>query len=268
VLGLAILRWLSVLAAFIALLTTGRLNGWGHNPVVRAILVISGITMLEICMFPILLRCIDEAVAPHLQLALKCLLILLPLGVIAGGYLGSRVLFAFGAVGALAAAVWPIPKYTEPPPDPNSVEYILQHVDPEADLKDVLARLEKHPDWVKQVSRSLDVGPEFNAAVLLSLKPAALSGDVQERCWKVALSYFDQAKQVHDHGENWMPGEVRGVAVIVQGLTSIPGAARDRHRHDFVIVRNLVNFYRNETPETRHPELPDLNLADWVAVGN
>jgi hypothetical protein len=61
-----------------------------------------------------------------------------------------------------------------------------------------------------------------------------------------------------------MPGEIRNIAVIVNALASIAGPVRDRHRADFVAVRDLVNFYRNETPERRYPELPDLRAVDWM----
>ena len=64
-----------------------------------------------------------------------------------------------------------------------------------------------------------------------------------------------------------MPQEITRIALIVQGLASIPGPVRDRHRGDFVVIRDLVNFYRNETPETRHPELPDLKQTDWAGGG-
>jgi len=260
----AILRWLALAAAFVFLLWSGRLNSWAPYGVVRVILVVVGITMLEICMASVFIRCVDEAVAPHLHLLFKALMILFPVGVMAGGLLGSRALFAVGAVGALVAATWPIPKYTPPPPDPNSVEYLLHRVDSEPDLKDVLARLETHPRWVKDASRSLDGGFGLNAAVLLSLKPGALDQGVQERCWKEAMSSFARAKQVRVWRENWMPGEIRNIAVIVNGLASIAGPVRDRHRADFVAVRDLVNFYRNETPERRYPELPDLRAVDWM----
>jgi hypothetical protein len=265
--SLTLLRWLALSAAFVFLLMNGRLNGWAHYTILRIILAIVGITLMEICMFAVHIRCVDVAVAPHFRFIFKCLVILLPLSVMAGGYLGSLSLFALGAVGSLVAAVWPIPSYTPPPPDQNSIEYLLQHADADNDRKDILSRLEKHPGWVKQVSRSLDGGWDLNAAVLLSLKPAALGEDVQERCWKVVLWNLARVKPIRDSGGNWMPTEVRSIALIVQGLATIPGPVRERHHANFVVIRDLVNFYRNETPETRYPELPDLRQADWEAVG-
>jgi len=262
--SLSFFRWLALSVAFVFLLLSGRLNGWAPYTILRIILVMAGITLLEVCMFRVQIRCVDDSVAPQFRLVFKCLVILLPLGVMAGGYLGSRALLAFGAVGSLVAA-WPIAVYTEPPPDRNSVEYLLQHVDTDNDRVDLLSRLEKHPGWVKQVSRSLDGGWDFNAAVLLSFKPAALEEDVQERCWKIVLWRLAQVKPIRDRGENWMPQEITRIALIVRGFASIPGPVRDRHRADFVVIRDLVNFYRNETPEVRHPELPDLRQADWIS---
>jgi len=261
---MTLLRWLALVAAFVFLLLDGRLNSWAPYPILRILLVIAGITMLQVCMFPVQIRCVDKEVAPHFHLIFKCLLILLPLVVMAGGYFGLRALFVFGAVASLMAAVWPLPSYTEPPPDQNSIEYLLHHADTDGDRQDILSRLEKHPGWVKQVSRSLDGGWDTNAAVLLSLKPAALNEDVQERCWKIVLWNLARVKPIRDRGENWMPSEVRSIALIVQGLASIPGPVRDRHHADFVVIRDLVNFYRTETPETRHPEIPDLKTADWM----
>ena len=199
--SLSFLRWLALSVAFVFLLLDGRLNRWAPYTILRIILVMAGITLLEVCMFRVQIRCVDDSVAPHSRLVFKCLVILLPLGVMAGGYFGSRALFAFGAVGSLVAAAWPLAIYKEPPPDRNSVEYLLQHVDTDNDRVDLLSRLEKHPGWVKQVSRSLDGGWDFNAAVLLSFKPAALGEDVQERCWKIVLWRLAQVKPIRDRGE-------------------------------------------------------------------
>lgn len=261
------LRWLALSIAFLVLLIKGELHAWAPYPILRFLLVMAGIFVLEICMFPICLRTVDKSIAPHFHWLFSSLVILLPLAVMVGGYLGSRAVFIIVIAGSLAAAFWPIPTYIPPPPDTTTVDYMLHHVNPEEDAKAILERLEKHPRWVNQVSRELDGNWSWNAAFLLSLKPTALNEDVQEKCWRQALSQFASARQIHDRGENWMPPEFRMIAPIVAGLVSIPSSVRDRHHAEFVAVRNLVNFYRNETSETRHPELPDLNKVDWLPTG-
>ena len=265
VLLITLLRWLALSIAFVFLLIDGRLRAWAPYGIWRFLLAMVGIIVLEICMFQILLHTVDESIAPYFRWLFSSLMILLPLAVMAGGFLGSRAVFAVGIAVSFAAAIWPIPKYTPPPPDTTTVDYILHHVDAEEDAKAILARLETHPGWVRQVSRELDGAWSGNAAFLLALKPTALNEDVQEKCWKEALSQFAAARQIHDRGENWMPAEFRTIAPVVAGLASIRGPVRERHRSDFLAVRKFVDFYRNETPETRHPELPDLDKVDWMS---
>jgi hypothetical protein len=260
-------RWLTLSIAFVFLLWTGRLDGWAHYAALRILLTIGGITLLEGSMFAVDSRCVDESLSPHLRLLFKCLVVLLPSAVIAGGYFGSRDLFISGAVASLTAAVWPLPKYIAPPPDQTSVEYILQNVNPEEDKQDILARLDKHPGWERKAARALERTGGLTAAFLVTLRPAELSEDVQERCWKEAVDSFARARFFRDRGENWMPQEFVPIAPIVQGLASIPGPVRDRHRADFIAIQDFVNFYRVETPERRYPELPDLKQVDWRASG-
>ncbi|MCP3469635.1 hypothetical protein NLM33_04735 [Bradyrhizobium sp. CCGUVB1N3] len=253
------LRWLALSAAFMVLLIDGRLHAWAPYGVLRFLLPMVGLIVLEICMFELLIRSVDKSIAAF-QWVFSSLMILLPLTVIVGGYLGSRAIFVIGIAGSLAAAVWPIPP---------SVDYIVHYPDNEADTKVILARLEKHPDWVRQVARELDVNgsPSLYPVYLLTLKPAALDEDVQEKCWRAGLSAFADVRRFHDKGENQMPGEFNLIAPIFAGLASIPGPVRDRHRAEFVAIRDFVNFYRTETPDTRHPELPDLSKVDWVPTG-
>lgn len=137
------LRWLALSAAFMVLLIDGRLHAWAPYGVLRFLLPMVGLIVLEICMFELLIRSVDKSIAAF-QWVFSSLMILLPLTVIVGGYLGSRAIFVIGIAGSLAAAVWPIPP---------SVDYIVHYPDNEADTKVILARLEKHPDWVRQVAR-------------------------------------------------------------------------------------------------------------------
>ncbi|MCP3466262.1 MULTISPECIES: hypothetical protein [unclassified Bradyrhizobium] len=253
------LRWLTLSAAFVVLLIDGRLQAWAPYGILRFLMAMVGLIVLEIFMFQILFRRLDDSIAPFHWL-FSSLMILLPLTVMVGGYLGSRAVFVIGIAASLAAVVWPISP---------SVDYIVRHPDNEGGATATLASLEKHPDWVKQVSRELDGNHYWSLrpAYLLTLKPAALDEDVQEKCWKVGLSVFAEARRFRDKGENQMPGEFNEIAPVFAGLASIPGPVRDRHHAEFVAVRDLVNFYRTETPDTRHPELPDLNTVDWVPAG-
>lgn len=263
---LSLLRWAALLAAFLFLSLDGRLSGWAPHWTLRALLIGVGITLLEGLLFYVELRSAGDKVSPLQQQILASTVVLLPLAVIAGGYLGSRALFAAGIAGAVAAAVWPIPAYTPPPPDESSVEYILHHVDPQAEPAEVLARLDGNRGWHRKVARELDGGWKVNAALLLTMRPTELGEGDQEKCWRIALGSFASVKPHRDWGENWMPSEFRSISRIVHGLASVPGPVRDRHAADFRLVRDYVDFYRNQTPETRHPELADLVAVDWTAA--
>jgi hypothetical protein len=266
--GIALLgassRWIMLLAAFFLLGLDGRLNTWSRFVAVRVLWAVIGLTLLEVVMMFVLIRSIDKDVAPHIRLLYQGFDVALPLAVMLGGQFGSRTLFLLGTAGGLIAAVWQFPKYVEPPLDPNSVEFLLTAIESEKDMSSVLARLEKHPNWVRQVTRALD-HQEWHAAILLSLKPSALNENLQERLWQIALSHFARSRSIRDHGENWMPGDFSGIAQIVYGLASIPGPVRERHRADFLAVEDFVDFYRTRNPETRNADLPDLKKVDWAA---
>ena len=124
-------------------------------------------------------------------------------------------------------------------------------------MSSVLARLEKHPGWVRQVTRALD-HQEWHAAILLSLKPSALNENLQERLWNIALSHFARSRPIRDNGENWMPSDFSGIAQIVYGLASIPGPVRERHRADFLAVEDFVDFYRTRARKPAIPNFPIL----------
>src|SRR5262249_10630096 len=111
-------------------------------------------------------------------------------------------------------------------------------------------------------------GAGLNAAYMLSLKPAALGEEVQERCWQVVAGAMAFSVQpIRDRGENWMAGGGEKVAWVVQTLAAVPGPIREPHRSDFVAMRDCVHFHRLAAPppDKRYPALPDLTKVDWRA---
>lgn len=110
VICLTMLHCLAMSIAFLVLLIVGRLDGWSPYWILRILLAIAGIALFEGCLFAVYVRCVDDSVSPPLHVLFKCLVILLPVTVMAGGYFGSRALFLAGVVASLAAAVWPLPK--------------------------------------------------------------------------------------------------------------------------------------------------------------
>ena len=129
-----------------------------------------------------------------------------------------------------------------------------------------LSRLAQQPDWVRRVAAFFDDGDTAKrgqVALLLSLKPDALPEKVQERCWTVLgeqVAWFDRSASSTKEPKGWL---LKETAVIAVGLASIPGPVRERHRADFLGVRDRIEQCRkaNDPDATK---LADLRKADWM----
>jgi hypothetical protein len=132
-----------------------------------------------------------------------------------------------------------------------------------------LSRLaEQRPDWVRRVVAFFEEGDgtqRNQVALLLSLKPEALPEDVQERCWTVLreqIAWYDRsAASYPNESKGWL---LKDTGVIATGLASIPGPVRDRHKSDFIALRDRIEE-RRKAKDPDASKLADLKNADWIA---
>ena len=85
----------------------------------------------------------------------------------------------------------------------------------------------------------------------------ALPEDVQERCWTVLreqVAWFERSPS------GWL---LKETAVIAVGLASAPGPVRERHRADFIGLRDHIEKLRKAN-DPAAGQLADLRKADWV----
>src|SRR5262249_45645636 len=116
-------RWLALLTAFVFLVLGGTLHGWVRDASHQFLLIVAALTLMEVLLCKMELwmyhvnagvRTFAVPVPSHLRLIAALAAILIPLCVMAGGFLGSRTVFAAGLAGALIAACGPFP--APPPP--------------------------------------------------------------------------------------------------------------------------------------------------------
>lgn len=130
-----------------------------------------------------------------------------------------------------------------------------------------VARLAQQPNWARRVEAFFVEGDgayRNHVALILSLKPEALPDDVQEQCWAVVraqIAWFDGNGKASKDPRGWL---LRETAVIAAGLASVPGPARDRHRADFIGLRDRIEACRKEN-DPAAPQLADLRKVDWRA---
>lgn len=125
----------------------------------------------------------------------------------------------------------------------------------------------ERPDWIRRVEaffEESDGSDRDHVALLLSLKPEALPEDVQERIWNVLhaqIAWFDSSAAAYPkEPKGWL---LKETGVIAIGLASIKGPVRDRHRADFLALRDRIDACRKaRDPET--DKLADLRKADWL----
>jgi hypothetical protein len=125
----------------------------------------------------------------------------------------------------------------------------------------------QRPDWARRVEAFFgdgDVTQRNRVALLLSLKPEALSEGIQERCWewlREQTAWYDlNAKSTKEH-KAWL---LRDPAFVAVQLASIAGPVRDRHRADFISLRDRIEQCRKAN-DPDAGKLADLKKADWIA---
>lgn len=122
-------------------------------------------------------------------------------------------------------------------------------------------RLAQQPNWVRRVEAFFEDGDTTlrgHVALVLSMKAGALPEDVQERCWTVLreqVAWFERSPS------GWL---LKETAVMAVGLASAPGPVRERHRADFIRLRDHIEKLRKAN-DPAAGQLADLRKADWVA---
>src|SRR6185369_3930298 len=99
-------RWVVMTAAFIALLASGRLNGWAPGTFLRVVLTLGGVFALELSSFGLHSVFADEQVLSRYRMLFAVLATALPLCVMAGGFLPLRWLFLIGVGASMIGGVY------------------------------------------------------------------------------------------------------------------------------------------------------------------
>jgi hypothetical protein len=259
-----LLRWLALLIGFSLLLLGGRLNGWVRGESAQFLVMIGAVTLMEVGMVKMefwLYRVnaghfsfVGREPSSQLRLIAAAALIAIPLCVIVGGWLGSRILLAAGLAGALLAWCGP---FAEPAPasaaasmfEGKSVESMVGRVTPYSKIMTfdaVIAHLEKHPGWVQTLSRMLD-SKEYPATISVAytmlLKPEALGEEEREKCWQAVMA-GTRAARVYGEREKAMDPTFPLILEVTERLEKLPGAALDRHREDLAEVRTVATEWK------------------------
>ncbi len=130
-----------------------------------------------------------------------------------------------------------------------------------------VALLAQQPQWVRRVDAFFEDGNTTmrgQVALVLSMQPEALPEDVQERCWTVLreqVAGFERSARSTKEPSGWL---LKDTAVIAVGLASIASPVRERHRADFIGLRDHIEKLR-KTNDPDAGKLADLRKADWVA---
>jgi hypothetical protein len=269
------LRWLVLTAAFSLLLISHALDGWARYAALRWLLVIGGLSVLEIASWNLHYYSVATEIKPPYHIVFAVLATLLPALVIGGGFFSSRLLFVLGVAVAMAAGITGSagertflavkrPLLPEFPVD-TKIDYYLMLTNPleePAKVQAVLSRIEQRPGWIDEVAQQLDGHERLSALYVLCREPGRLREDLQERCWSTLGAAADEMqKQVQD--STAAVSEVMKLEGATRGLASQSGPLRDRHRAEFVRARDLVRKARSESSN-----IADLDQVDWeVARG-
>jgi hypothetical protein len=266
--GLIFLRWIVLSIAFILLLRFHSSGVW------KTLLALTAIFALEIASYNLHRTSLTSDVKPHFKILFLTLATLLPLCVIAGGFLSSRALCMAGVIVAVAAgmvgssgektflaAQRPYFGYTAETPI-ASMLYWANPMSEQPQLQELWGHIEKHSDWAEQVASQLDGEKRMFALYALCHNPARITGDLQERCWAVAGEAARDMKKQRER-EPFTSVTVVQLLESVKALAALPGAVRDRHRADFLAARDVVKMAHAETPS-----IPVLDGADWTLPAN
>lgn len=261
---LIFLRWIVLSFAFILLLRVH------HSGVWKTLLALAGIFALEIAAYNLHHTSLTDAVKPHFKFSFLTLATLLPLCVIVGGFLSSRVLCMAGVILAVVASMVgssgertflavkrPYFGYTAETP----IAHMLLSANPMSEqpqLAELWRHFEQHPDWANLVATHLDGENRMYALYALCHNAASLTEGLQARCWEVAGQAARDLKKQHER-EPFTSVTVLQVLESVKSLAATPGPIRDRHRAEFLEARELGRMVHAETPS-----IPDIDSADWA----
>ena len=149
-----------------------------------------------------------------------------------------------------------------PPGGEIGIRQILREAsfDKLEETRAAVALLAQKPQWVRRVDAFFEDGDTTkrgHVPLVLSMKAEALPEDVQERCWTVLreqVAWFERSPS------GWL---LKETAVIAVGLASAPGPVRERHRADFIGLRDHIEKLRKAN-DPAAGQLADLRKADWV----
>lgn len=258
-----LLRWLALLIGFSSLLLGGRLNEWLHGESRQFLAMIGAVTLMEVGLVKMELWLYQvnsghfsfggREPSSQLRFIASMASILIPLCVIAGGWLGSRIWLAAGLAGALMAWSGPF-GITQAAPSASmfegkSVESMVGRVTPYSMVMTfdaVIAHLKKHPDWVQRLSRLLDreeYPTTISVAYTMLLQPEALGEAEREKCWKAVVA-GTQAARAYGEREKAMDPTLPLILDVTGRLEKLPGAALNRHRTDLAQVREVATEWK------------------------
>jgi hypothetical protein len=265
-------RWVVMTAAFIAMLASGRLNGWAPWAFLRVVLALGGVFALEFSSFVLHSVFADEQVLPRYRMLFAVLATALPLCVTAGGFLSLRWLFLIGVGASMIGGMYgsagettfmKIKRPFLPASNPNeTVDYVLLWANPMYEpnqLQEVFARIEQRPGWIGEVTQQLDGQRHLSAMYVLCRQPTRLDKALQERCWTAvgaATVELDQQFQKEGHVTT---SEALKLVETVKGLAALPGPVRDRHRGEFLAAVEYLNRARADASQ-----IPDMGKLDWA----
>ena len=265
-------RWVLMTAAFLALLAAGRLSGWAPWAFLRVLLVLCGVFVFEFSSFFLHSVFADERVLLRYRIIFAVLATVLPLCVMAGGFLSLRWLFLIGIGAAMMGGMYgssgettfmTIKRPFLPASSPNeSIDYVLLWANPMYDpnqLQEVFARIEQRPGWIGELTQQLDGPNHLSAMYVLCRQPARLDEALQERCWTAAGAATVELEQQFQKEGHVTTSEALKLVETVKGLAGLPGPARERHRAEFLAAVEYLNRVRAETSQ-----IPDMEKLDWA----
>lgn len=272
VLMLIVARLLTLVIGFSLLLAGKSLDTWASSGIWRVLLVITGLLILEGFAFSLHERAIPGTVAPPFQIAHVVLATLLPLTVIAAGFSGSRALFLAGVIATLLTGIignageetfmkLQRPYQSQIPPNAD-MRSLLSFANPMYDpvqLQDAFTRIEQRPNWIEEAAGLLeDKDSQLEALYVLGRRADRLDPALQDRCWRAASTATASLdRDLQQYGQVLVVSALR-LAEAVKGLAAVSSDLRDRHREDFVRVRDYSARAR-----PNNPSLPDLAASDW-----
>ena len=259
---LIFVRWIVLSAGFVLLLWANASSFW------KTFLALAGIFALEVAVFNLHRTGLTPNVQPHFKTIFLALATILPLCVIVGGFLSSRLVCMAGVIVAVGASIVgnsgektflrrPYFDFNRETP----IAFMLLSANPMSEapqLAELWGKIESRSDWAEQVAAQLDGENRMYALYALCHSPGRLTESLQERCWTVAGQAARAMKKQHEH-EPFVTATVLQLFESVKALAAVPGDLRDRHRADFQDALGVMKMAHDAAPF-----IPVLDDADWT----